>query len=230
MTNRDLIVDFVNRFPGRDDDEISATLRILPRQSVNQICRRLELAGIIERRLGDSGKISNYPGRNKSESVFLARSVPTSVDSMPADVTNDWFWEGNVAECVADWLRSEGWTLISQADTRTRQRGVDIHASRDNREILVEAKGYPSHSYRDERRAGEQKKTNPALQANHWYAHALLKSVRLQSGHPSALVAMALPSFETYRKLFRESELALTKLGIAVIFVSESGKIEAVGL
>lgn len=83
------------------------------------------------------------------------------------DVTVDWFWEGNVVEAIAQFLSEEGWT--------TKERGVDIQAARAGRTLLVEAKGYPARTYRDPRRAGEVKPTNPTNQAQQWYSHALLK-------------------------------------------------------
>ena len=90
------------------------------------------------------------------------------------DAPKDWFWEGNVVETLARYLSNEGWTILSRADTYSKQQGVDIHAHRKSATLLVEVKGYPSVRYRDPRRADEQKRTNPTLQAQHWYSHALL--------------------------------------------------------
>ena len=59
MTNIAKVLDFVTRFPGSDDDEIAAALKILPRQQVNQICRRLESEGKLSRSRGPEGKIVN---------------------------------------------------------------------------------------------------------------------------------------------------------------------------
>ncbi|MEG8223341.1 hypothetical protein OSJ57_22435 [Sphingomonas sp. HH69] len=55
------IIDFISKYPGRDDDEISAALQIRPRQTINQICRKLEKEGVVKRCRGSSGKIVNYP-------------------------------------------------------------------------------------------------------------------------------------------------------------------------
>jgi DNA-binding MarR family transcriptional regulator len=60
-THRIRILDFVRRFPGRDDDQISSALRISPRQTVNIICRDLEANGLVTRRRGANGKILNSP-------------------------------------------------------------------------------------------------------------------------------------------------------------------------
>lgn len=60
MTNEDRFLDYVRRFPGRDDDQASADLKIRPRQQINQIANRLKTAGRITRRVGVTGKLSNF--------------------------------------------------------------------------------------------------------------------------------------------------------------------------
>ena len=61
MTNAERILDFISRFPGRDDDEIAAALRLSQRQQVNQVARQLEKRGQVRRAPGPTGKIANYP-------------------------------------------------------------------------------------------------------------------------------------------------------------------------
>jgi hypothetical protein len=103
---------------------------------------------------------------------------------MTVDVTTDWFWEGNVVNALAHSLAGKGWKIEGQADTHSKERGVDLRASREGRILLVEAKGYPSTTYRDPRRADERKPTNPTNQAQQWYSHALLKVLRLPRVEP----------------------------------------------
>jgi hypothetical protein len=141
------------------------------------------------------------------------------------DVTTDWFWKGNVVDALSRSLASQGWNIERSADTRSKERGVDIRASRQGTLLLVEAKGYPSKSYRDPNRASENKPTNPTNQAQQWYAHALLKVLRLQTAHPEARVALAFPDFPRYRALFGETKLGLAKLGLAVLFVDAEGQV-----
>ena len=121
------------------------------------------------------------------------------------DAPADWFWEGNVVAAIARFLEQSGWAIVSAADTMSKERGVDIHATKDGTSLLVEAKGFPSKNYRDPRRAGQQKPTNPTSQAQHWYSHALLKAMRLQTKHPDAIVALGFPDFPRYRALFEET-------------------------
>ena len=79
------------------------------------------------------------------------------------DVTTDWFWEGNVVETIARFLADDGWTIVGKVDTHSKERGVDIHATRDGRTLLIEAKGYPAKTYRDARRAGESSRPIPPI-------------------------------------------------------------------
>jgi len=149
---------------------------------------------------------------------------------MTVDVTADWFWEGNVVNALAHSLAGKGWKIESQADTRSKERGVDLRASREGRILLVEAKGYPSTTYRDPLRADEKKPTNPTNQAQKWYSHALLKVLQLQTEYPQAKVALAFPDFPRYETLFRETKLGLDKLGVAVLMVTSSGEVREWGL
>lgn len=71
-SHADRIVDFVSRFPGRDDDEISASLGIKPRQAVNQACRRLAAAGLLRHVRGPSGKLVNHAARSAVDGAAVA--------------------------------------------------------------------------------------------------------------------------------------------------------------
>lgn len=146
------------------------------------------------------------------------------------DVTTDWYWEGNVATAISNFLVADGWHIVSAANTHTKEQGIDIHAVKGGSTLLVEAKGYPSVHYRDPARAAEHKVTNPTSQAQHWYSHALLKVMRLQSKHPEAIVAFGLPDFPRYRTLFAETRPGIAKIGAAMLFVSENGAVETWGL
>jgi len=59
-THAERIIEYLERLPGRDDDEISRALGISPRQTVNITCRALEQAGRLSRQKGPQGKIVNY--------------------------------------------------------------------------------------------------------------------------------------------------------------------------
>jgi hypothetical protein len=59
MNNAHRIIEAVRMRGPLDDDELSMHTSILPRQQVNQICRRLQAKGVLSRELGPKGKIVN---------------------------------------------------------------------------------------------------------------------------------------------------------------------------
>lgn len=134
-----------------------------------------------------------------------------------------WYWEGNVQKVVARYLTSAGWTIVSIADTGLKERGDDIRASREGVVLVVEVKGFPSTAYADARRAAEVKRTNPTLQAKHWLAEAIFRSLRTLGTEPNTRVAIALPDFPRYRTLLDDVAGPLKRLGVGVLFVSEDG-------
>ena len=125
MSNRERILAFVTRFPGRDDDEVSAALEIRPRQQVNQVCRALAKAGKIERRPNEAGKIGNFPQIERTTSPQMQPAQVDNDKAAPAGLaTNDWFWEGNVVDVLVQALSDRGSTIISVADTHSKQQGI----------------------------------------------------------------------------------------------------------
>jgi hypothetical protein len=59
-SHRDRIVEAMRISSSRlDDDQLANRVGISPRQSVNQICRELERAGMVRRHPGPDGKIVN---------------------------------------------------------------------------------------------------------------------------------------------------------------------------
>lgn len=228
MNHRENILAFVTKFPGRDDDEIAAALRIQPRQTVNQSCRYLASKGFIERVKNGQGKIVNNP---KAHPAISPDRLPKTIDTIVAPKTilpDDWYWEGNVVDALARYLVGQGWVIKALADTGKREKGVDVHAVRSNETLLIEVKGYPSINYRDPSRAGQKKPTSPSLQAQHWFSHALLKAMRLQSHNPDAIIAMAFPDFTRYCDLTAEIRQNLIKLRLRVFAVTEDGDVRTI--
>ena len=144
-------------------------------------------------------------------------------------MSNEWYWEGNVVKAVSAYLQKEGWTIKRTADTETQEAGVDIQAQRSSEVLLVEVKGYPSKVYQRGEQKGQPKPTNPSIQARHWYSQVLFSAILRQAEHPTATVAIALPKFTTFTNLVRRTRHALTKLGIVVYVVEESGAVKASG-
>jgi len=171
--------------------------------------------------------LAYYAGSSPSQTPIAGSAAGTPV-GIGGEVPTDWFWEGHVQDVVVAHLRREGWTITAESDTASRAQGDDIAATKDGRRLVVEVKGYPSVGYRDPRRAGEVKRTNPTLQAKHWFADAMLKLVRLRGTRPDFEVAMALPDAPRYRSLTRETLGPLRRLDIGLYFVSPDGGVDEI--
>lgn len=182
--------------------------------------------GLIERRSNTRGKLGNYALTHPRSSNTPHAAAPPLRATAATPIPTDWYWEGSVVDRLAAHLENEGWAIIQRANSATRERGIDLHVERAEETLLVEAKGYPSTEYRDPARAGQRKPTNPSVQAQHWFAQGLLKALRLQSQHPGATVALAFPDFPRYRALAADTEGALSKLGVRIFFIGESGNVE----
>lgn len=144
-------------------------------------------------------------------------------------MSDDWFWEGNVVTAVAENLRNMGWAIESIADTKTRAPGVDLHATKDGKVLLVEVKGYPSKFYMRGEKQGTEKPTNAGTQARHWYSEVFLSAIIRQTDCPTATVAIAFPEFDVFVKRVKQTENALRKLDINVFFINESGSMRLIG-
>lgn len=116
-----------------------------------------------------------------------------------ADPHLPWYREGNVQARVAHFMIAEGWTIVSAADTATRQRGIDLVASRGAKRLAVEVKGFPGTVYARGERAGQPKPTAPTLQAKHWLAEALLAALLVRGNNAYDEVAIAFPNMPRYR-------------------------------
>ncbi len=135
----------------------------------------------------------------------------------------EWFWEGNVVDVLIKHLKKLGWIIQKTANTSSRERGVDIWATRKDITLLIEAKGYPSKFYERGINQGKAKPTNPRTQARHWYSEALMTAILRQADNPKARVAIAVPEFEVFLNLISRTNQALSKLGIGVYIVNKSG-------
>src|SRR5690606_27796502 len=86
-----------------------------------------------------------------------------------------------------------------------------------------------SRLYRDPRRRGEKKRTNPTTQAPKWYSHAIFTAMCLQHRNSDATVAVALPDMSRYRTMHAETAASLTKLNLTMLLVDEYGYVDRLG-
>ncbi|WP_211475157.1 hypothetical protein [Collimonas humicola] len=144
-----------------------------------------------------------------------------------SDGTRSWHWEGNVQVVLHRFLEGTGWTITASANTETKERGIDLAAVKERRELLVEVKGFPVTTYEHGEKRGLLKPTPPTSQARQWYSHALLSIMRLREKWPVAEVALCFPDFPTYRALIDGTRSSLELLGVGVYLISEGGGVFA---
>ena len=132
---------------------------------------------------------------------------------------------GIVVRAVSSFLTARGWSIEAIANTETGEPGADIKARRADSVLIVEVKGYPSKTYERCPRKGQPKRTNPATQARHWFAEALLTEMLRQAENRQHHVAIAFPEFAVYTKLLTRVTESLKLLGLIVLLVQESGTV-----
>lgn len=159
--------------------------------------------------------------------------APTSGDRSSETVSmettraaGEWHTEANVQALLVTALATDGWRILSVANTATKEHGIDVIATRDGQTVGIEVKGFPSRAYADPARAGEQKRTSPSTQAVHWYAQAVLAAMRLRGKEPGWRSVIALPDFPRYRDLHSETDGPLTAAGIEVWWVDRTGALK----
>jgi hypothetical protein len=206
--------------------------------SAHAIAAAVASAGRYRRRDGSSiaaeqihARVSKHPElfERTADGIRLSDAHAT-IDETPVEQAGDtaapWYWEGNVQASVARFLVAAGWTIESAADTASRQRGIDLVATKAGRRLAVEVKGYPGTVYARGARAGQPKPTAPTTQARHWFAQALLTAVLVGGSEERADVAIAFPDMPRFRDLITRSEWALRRLGVCVFLVGEGSEVE----
>jgi hypothetical protein len=146
------------------------------------------------------------------------------VESVVTAVESRWYWEGNVQAAVVRHLVHEGWDVVRVADTASRERGVDVRASRSEETMLVEVKGFPSEIYEQGAKRG-MPNPNVNVQARHYFADGVLSGLLLRGDNPDDRVVLALPDKPTFSTLATRCAPSFAALGIELWLVSESGRI-----
>jgi hypothetical protein len=138
-------------------------------------------------------------------------------------MTQDWFWEGNVLSTLVHHLERQGWQVVSMADT---EQDMSLIVRREDRELLVEVRGFPSVPLARGSSAGQPKLTRMSSKARQWYAHAMLGVMLKCQTRLDTEVALALPDQRVYRSLVGQTARALETLGVGVFLVSANGDVE----
>ena len=139
-----------------------------------------------------------------------------------------WYWEGHVQDTLAAHLIAAGWDVREAADTESKAPGIDLLATKDQRWLAIEVKGYPNTTYDHGPKRGQPKPTQPTNQARQWFSHALLGMMLLRDKRPDAEIAIALPRYTTYENLVQRTKMSFGLLDFGVYLVSQDGSVELV--
>jgi len=211
MTIKQRIISFLQNHPeGVDDDELARVLDLSARQQANIRCRELEKEGLVIRRQVN-GKIHNF---------WSGKGIPP-VSSVEKNSENNhpkfsyWFWEGNVQAKVVAHLIAQNYQITSQADTASYQKGIDIVAERDGIILWVSVKGYPKGT----------DKTNPSLQASHWFKQVIFDMIEYRERDKKVLLAVALPDYPRYHSLAKKILWFKPVANFSYFWVKENGEV-----
>jgi len=112
---------------------------------------------------------------------------------------DEWFEEGNIVETLAQFLCSKKYEVRYIKDKR--KRGKDIVAEKKGKKLVIEVKGYPSDKYVSGKKKGKKKKTNPRLQAIHWFSSVMFQVIKAKNEDTGISIGIGLPKFERYLDL-----------------------------
>lgn len=137
---------------------------------------------------------------------------------------DEWFEETNVSIKIKEFLESKDYDILKFSFDKT-EKGHDIEATKEGEHFILEVKGYPSDKYVSGPNKGLKKRTNPKLQAEHWFAEALLSLVIAKSKELKCHICMGLPDMLKYRELINKSKILQERLSISYFLVEENGKV-----
>jgi hypothetical protein len=132
------------------------------------------------------------------------------------EIVRPWSWEGNVQIAVVNHLLSMGYKIIRTANTKSRKRGRDIEANKDQTKLWISVKGFPVRT----------SNTPPSIQAGHWFSSVIFDILLWRGENPEVNLAVALPDFPRYRKLSQKMEWLQKPANFSFIWVSEDGTVD----
>jgi hypothetical protein len=74
--------------------------------------------------------------------------VSSGAESMgTTQAAGQWHTEANVQALLVTALATDGWRILSVANTATKEHGIDVIAARDGQTAGIEVKGFPSRAF-----------------------------------------------------------------------------------
>jgi hypothetical protein len=202
-----IVLNYLEAEPGLTDRQLTDRIfgKATHPSQVNQSCRLLASQGIVERKLGDDGKVGNYRSGEKVESFVVRASYDTSGASALADGLS----EDQVKRHLVHWLEASGWSVEVAWG---KAHGTDVVACRAASKWMIEAKGSGSLQ---------------PMRVN--YFLSILGETLQRMTDPDAKYSIALPSMAQFRGLWdRLPALAKQRTRISALFVAPSGSVDEV--
>lgn len=213
MTNKDQVITALS-IAELCDDCLSVSSGVVPRQTVNVICRTLFNDSSIYRHFGKCDHCHKIKTTNRLLDVNTAPFIAVSeeIDSVTT-LSKPWYWEGNVQSHVVNYLVQNHYTICSVADTAARNPGKDIIAvSTDDKELWISVKGYPEKS--------------PNIQARHWFSGAIFDLVLYHGENPDVQLGIALPDgFITYTNVLPRIRWLKESMAFQIYWVNKDGAV-----
>lgn len=128
--------------------------------------------------------------------------------------------EDEVIEILCENLKKKGWKIICKA--KGHQRGVDIKASKNDKVLVVEAKGAKGNPQSP---VTTKSKFNSGDIKTH-LGEAIVKVLEEKNKDPKINIAIALPNDDYIKKTLKFAIPEVIKIGINLFWISKSGNVE----
>ena len=135
---------------------------------------------------------------------------------------NNKLTEDETVELLMKHLENDGYNIISFCTGH--QRGVDIVAERNNRQLLIEVKGARANH-------NSKIKKRPYFdsgQIKDHFGKAIVKSLEMKTDNPDCDIAIAHPDDELIKKHLDKSIRHLKKFEIIHFWVSKDGNVKRI--
>jgi hypothetical protein len=225
MGNREEILAVLQQEGPLCDTCLQHKTHIKQHATVNIITRKLAINGLTTRYRGIC------PGDKKEVLINCLLDVivspplpkvkksgigPSTGSVVQEDIKQKWYWEGNIQNKIVGFLKQQGYTILNEANTETKEAGIDIIAiSPEMRRLLVTVKGFPS-----------DEKANKHTEARHWFAEAIFDLVRYRQDFPEVMLAIGIPQgFPTYQNLNKKVTWFKLSLPFKYFWVSQDGNV-----
>ena len=223
MGNREKILIVLQQEGPLCDGCLQQKTNIKNHATVNQITNTLAKEGLLNRYQGVCPGDKKVKLINRLIEASEARPMHKDIGidlridaNIQDDVKQKWYWEGNIQNKIVDFLKHQGYQVLKEANTASKEPGVDITAiSPAMKRLLVSVKGFPY-----------EHNANKNTQARHWFAEAIFDLVLYHQDFPEVMLAIGIPEgFPTYQNLSKKVIWFKESLPFKYFWVTQEGNV-----